>query len=141
MAYTILQVEKLTGISSHTLRFWAKKGLFPLVYKDDNLIKYFSDKDVEWARWIDYLRKSQMDIKSIKEYIDLAIKGESSTLKRHSMIKKQREILANNISNLQEVLQKLDDKIRIYDSMLNDGKDGLNPESKEYIGCSKDGCL
>lgn len=36
MAYTIKDVENLTGISSHTLRFWAKKGLFPFVQKDSN---------------------------------------------------------------------------------------------------------
>ena len=52
MAYTIIEVEKKTGVSSHTLRFWAKKGLFPFVEKDDNQVKYFSERDVEWVRWI-----------------------------------------------------------------------------------------
>lgn len=47
MAYTIIEVEKLTGISSHTLRFWAKKGLFPFVQKDTHQVKYFADSDVE----------------------------------------------------------------------------------------------
>lgn len=36
MAYTI-KVEKETKISAYTLRFWAKKGLFPFVQKDKNL--------------------------------------------------------------------------------------------------------
>lgn len=36
MAYTIKKVEKETKISAHTLRFWAKKGLFPFVQKDEN---------------------------------------------------------------------------------------------------------
>lgn len=47
MAYTIKEVEKETKISTHTLRFWAKKGLFPFVQKDENSVKYFSKSDIE----------------------------------------------------------------------------------------------
>lgn len=56
MAYTIKKVEKETKISAHTLRFWAKKGLFPFVQKDENSVKYFSKSDIEWAKWIEWLR-------------------------------------------------------------------------------------
>ena len=31
MAKTIIEVEKQTGISSRTIRFWPSKGLFPFV--------------------------------------------------------------------------------------------------------------
>ena len=34
MAYTIIEVERKTGVASRTLRFWADKGLFPFVQKD-----------------------------------------------------------------------------------------------------------
>lgn len=34
MAYTIIEVERKTGVSSRTLRFWLDKGLFPFVEKD-----------------------------------------------------------------------------------------------------------
>lgn len=47
MAYVIKEVEKETKINSHILRFWAKKGLFPFVQKDENGVKYFSKSDVE----------------------------------------------------------------------------------------------
>nr|WP_230100079.1 MerR family DNA-binding transcriptional regulator [Campylobacter jejuni] len=33
MAYTIIEVERKTGVSSRTLRFWLDKGLFPFVEK------------------------------------------------------------------------------------------------------------
>ena len=82
MAYTIIEVERKTGVSSHTLRFWAKKGLFPFVQKDDNKVKYFSKRDVEWVGWINWLRKSQMDIPSIRHYIQLANQGEGTAKER-----------------------------------------------------------
>ena len=93
MAYTIIEVERKTGVSSHTLRFWAKKGLFPFVQKDDNKVKYFSKSDVEWVGWINWLRKSQMDIPSIRHYIQLANQGEDTAKERRDMIARQKEIL------------------------------------------------
>lgn len=33
MAYTIIEVEKLTGVPSRKLRFWCDKGLFPFIEK------------------------------------------------------------------------------------------------------------
>ena len=47
MAYTIIEVERKTGVASRTLRFWADKGLFPFVQKDSNGVRYFSEKDVQ----------------------------------------------------------------------------------------------
>lgn len=47
MAYTIIEVERMTEISSHTLRFWIKKGLFPGLDFDENGARYFSQSDVD----------------------------------------------------------------------------------------------
>ena len=43
MAYTIIEVERKTGVASRILRFWADKGLFPFVQKDSNGVRYFSE--------------------------------------------------------------------------------------------------
>ncbi|WP_260604707.1 MerR family transcriptional regulator [Campylobacter sp. MIT 99-7217] len=52
MTYTIIEVERLTKMPSRTLRFWANKGLFPFLEKDENEVRYFSKKDIEWVHWI-----------------------------------------------------------------------------------------
>lgn len=44
MSYTIIDVERQTGISSRTLRFWATKDLFPFAQKDKNGVRYFTDR-------------------------------------------------------------------------------------------------
>lgn len=136
MAYTIIEVEKKTGVSSHTLRFWAKKGLFPFVEKDDNQVKYFSERDVEWVRWINWFRKSQMDIPTIKHYINLANKGDETAQERRDIIARQREIVADNIDELKAVLETLNYKIGVYDEMLEKNLDGFNPQSKQYKKCN-----
>ena len=131
MAYTIIEVEKKTGVSSHTLRFWAKKGLFPFVEKDDNQVKYFSERDVEWVRWINWFRKSQMDIPTIKHYINLANKGDETAQERRDIIARQREIVAYSIYELKMFLDTLYYKIGVYYKMLSKNPDGFNPQNKQ----------
>nr|WP_251819755.1 MerR family transcriptional regulator [Campylobacter jejuni] len=67
MAYTIIEVERKTGVSSRTLRFWLDKGLFPFVEKDKNGVRYFSEKDLEWVIWVDCYRQIGMRLRILKD--------------------------------------------------------------------------
>ncbi|WP_250541025.1 MerR family transcriptional regulator [Campylobacter jejuni] len=67
MAYTIIEVERKTGVSSRTLRFWLDKGLFPFVEKDKNGVRYFSEKDLEWVIWVDCYRQISMRLRILKD--------------------------------------------------------------------------
>lgn len=137
MAFTIIDVEKQTGVSSHTIRFWAKKGLFPFVQKDKNKIKYFSKSDVEWVKWIEWLRTSGMSIKQIKHYIDLCPLGIESAKERQNMLKETMKHLEEQIKSLKESHKVLKRKVEIYEDMLKEEVDGFNPQSKDYTPCDK----
>ncbi|ECH6177206.1 MerR family transcriptional regulator [Campylobacter jejuni] len=137
MAYTIKKVEKETKISAHTLRFWAKKGLFPFVQKDENSVKYFSKSDIEWAKWIEWLRISGMPIEQVKHYIKLCSLGIKTAKERQEMLKQTKKKLQNQIKTLKESEKVLSKKIKIYEEMLANEVDGFNPESKDYQSCDK----
>lgn len=132
MAYTIIDVERKTGISSHTLRFWVKKGLFPFIERDKNGVKYFSQRDVGWAEWIECLRSIGMSIKDIKTYITLSAQGIKTAESRQEMLIKQRDIIQSHIKDLKKSLKKIEDKIETYDEIIKSGIDFFNPESKDY---------
>ncbi|WP_245892596.1 MerR family transcriptional regulator [Helicobacter valdiviensis] len=66
MAYTIIEVERKTGVASRTLRFWLSKGVFPYVEKDKKGVHYFSEKDLQWVLWVDCYRQIDMSIKDLK---------------------------------------------------------------------------
>ncbi|RDU72088.1 MerR family transcriptional regulator [Helicobacter brantae] len=127
MAYIIKEVEKLTGISSHTLRFWAKKGLFPFVQKDHNQVRYFANSDVDWARFIECMRSVGMSIEHIKDYIALCQKGVESIEERKAMLVAQREETIKKIQAFSEALNHLDYKIAFYEEMSKNNQDPLNP--------------
>ena len=132
MAYTIIDVERKTGISSHTLRFWVKKGLFPFIERNKNGVKYFSQRDVGWVEWIACLRSIGMSIKDIKTYITLSAQGIKTAESRQEMLIKQRDIIQSHIKDLNKSLKKLQSKIETYDEIIKTGIDFFNPESSDY---------
>ncbi|RDU53297.1 MerR family transcriptional regulator [Helicobacter sp. MIT 00-7814] len=117
MAYTIIEVERQTGIASRTLRFWASKGLFPALQKDSNNIRYFSKKDVEWACWINCFREMGMSIDELRQYIELAELGDETIMERRDMIVRQKQNVLEEISRLHTILGVIDRKIAYYDEM------------------------
>lgn len=125
MAYTIKKVEKETKISAHTLRFWAKKGLFPFVQKDENSVKYFSKSDIEWVKWIEWLRISGMPIEQIKHYIKLCSLGIKTAKERQEMLKQTKKKLQNQIKTLKESEKVLSKKIKFMKKCLQMKSMGL----------------
>lgn len=133
MAYTIIEVERKTGIPSRTLRFWADKGIFPYVEKDKNGVRYFSEKDLQWVIWVDCYRQIGMSIKDLKDYIALCVKGKSTAKERLEIILNLKEKTLEDMQKLQIILEKLNFKVNYYEKMIKENKDELNPSSKDYV--------
>ncbi len=117
MAYTIIEVERKTGIPSTKIRFWIKKGLFPFLQSDKNNMRYFSEVDIEALRWIEYLRQTKMDIKTIKLYMDLYMQGESTIGERKEIVKNQIEYVKADLAKTQEILRVLEQKHKFYEEL------------------------
>lgn len=132
MSYTIIDVERQTGISSRTLRFWATKNLFPFTQKDKNGVRYFSKSDVEWAQWIDCLRSLDMSIEDIRTYLYLFSLGVKTATKRKHLLQKQQIKIEEHITKLHSSLKKIKKKISIYEDIEEMGVDLLDQQSKYY---------
>lgn len=83
--YTIGQVSKMFGLSISTLRYYDKEGLIPELNKDQSGIRRFDDQSVESIRVIECLKKSGMQIKEIREFMDWCIQGDQTLEKRKEM--------------------------------------------------------
>ncbi|MCX2717716.1 MerR family transcriptional regulator [Helicobacter sp. MIT 21-1697] len=117
MAYTIIEVERKTGIPSTKIRFWIKKGLFPFLQSDHNNVRYFSKHDIEALFWVEYLRETKMNIKTIKLYMDLYAQGESTNAQRKEIVRKQIEYVKADLAKTQEILRILEKKYQHYESL------------------------
>lgn len=85
MSYTIGQVAEMMGVTPSTLRYYDQEGLLPNI-KRKNGIRIFEDKDFRWLRVLNCLKNTNMPIKKIKEYCELAKKGDSTLEERYKLI-------------------------------------------------------
>lgn len=126
--YTIKEVAEKMDVSEHTLRFWAKSGLFPFVKRNEHNIRQFSDNDLEWVKIVKCLRSVGTDNKSIKRYIDLCIVGDSTIPARYEIIQATKFKAQQRMSELQQQLELLDFKEKFYQNLIkNNLKDSWNP--------------
>ena len=137
MAYTIIEVERATNIPSRKIRFWLDKGLFPFVERDENGVRYFAKSDMEWLKWIEWLRQCGMSLNEIRAYAEALSGGIKTAQKRRALLQKSYANLQTHIASLQEISQKLETKLRMYDEMIEKGVDTFNPQSRDYKECKK----
>lgn len=129
MTYTIIEVERKSGISSRKIRFWLDKGLFPHLYKDKNGVRYFSEKDIDWLCWVNLYRALGMSIKDIQHYKNLCDKGESTLEERLKIIQAQKAKNLAEIVNLQVAIAMLEYKEQLYIELTGKGKTKYKPRS------------
>ena len=75
--YTIGQVSEMFNLPVSTLRYYDKEGLFPNIQRSSGIRK-FSDREVESLRMIECLKKSVMEIKDIKQFMQWCSEGSST---------------------------------------------------------------
>ena len=78
MVYTVGEMAKLLGVTASTLRYYDKEGLLPFVERSSGGIRMFRESDIEWLRVIECMKKAGMSIKDIRQYIELALKGDDT---------------------------------------------------------------
>lgn len=133
MSYSISEVAKMLNVSTYTIRYYDKEGLFPFV-KRVNGIRVFEDKDFPWLRMLNCLKNLNMPIKKIKEYVDLALKGDETLKERYDLILEQEESIEKQIKELKYYKKQIDFKKAYYEKALEAGteeavKDWPNPEA------------
>jgi len=111
--------SKITGISAHTLRYYEKIGIFRNVNRNSSGHRSFSDSDVLWAEFIKRLKDTGMALGEILEYADLREKGEHTIDLRMALLKKHANLLEEKISFEKRNLEKLNDKIKYYENLMN----------------------
>jgi len=121
MVYTVGEMAKLLGVPSSTLRYYDKEGLLPFVERSSGGIRMFKDEDFEWLQVIGCLKKSGMSIKDIREYIVLAMQGDSTIDERLQLFYRQREILREQMRELQRTMDALDYKCWFYETAKKAG--------------------
>ena len=105
MAYTVGKMARRLGVPASTIRYYDKEGLLPFVGRSSGGIRVFTEKDFEWLRIIECLKKTGMSLKDIREYIELAMQGDRDQFARRlKLFRKQRTVLETRMAELQQTM-------------------------------------
>ncbi|QAA31970.1 MerR family transcriptional regulator [Clostridium manihotivorum] len=114
MSYTIKQVAERTNLSDHTLRYYDREGLMPLLKRSASGIRNYSENDICWIELINCLKNSGMSLGEIKEFMNLCLKGEETCEERKEILQKHKENILNQIERLNNSLGIIDYKLDHY---------------------------
>lgn len=122
LMYTIGQVAEMFGLPVSTLRYYDKQGLFPELERSSGIRK-FGSRELEALRLIECLKRSGMQIKDIKQFIDWCEQGPSTFALRKELFTKQKISVEEEIAHLNKVLDMLRFKCWFYEQAIVDGTD------------------
>lgn len=120
MLYTVGERARFLNVSASTLRYYDKEGLLPFVERSNSGIRMFSDKDYEWLKIIECLKKSGLSIKEIRSYIDMTKRGDDSLEERLQLFEERKKDVERQMKELQETLDLLKYKCWYYEMAIQD---------------------
>lgn len=120
--YTIGQVAKMYSLPVSTLRYYDKEGLFPNLERTSG-IRRFSDRELEALHVIECLKRSGLEIKDIKQFMQWCAQGSSTYEQRHELFLRQRETVEAEMEKLRRVKAMIDFKCWYYETAVADGSE------------------
>jgi len=128
---TIKDAAEVTGISIDNLRYYERIGLIPEVPRTYSGIRDYDEMSLNWIDFAMRFKKGGVPLEAIHEYIQLAIKGESTKVARKEILLEAKENLEEKIREIQESLDVINYKLDTYDQKCG-------PVTKELIEAWKE---
>jgi DNA-binding transcriptional MerR regulator len=122
---SIGEVSALTGLTTHTLRFYEQEGLFAApVRRNAAGRRVFTAAEVEWLRVCTKLRSSGMPLPEIRHYAELVLDGPGNEAERLEILRRHEAKVQQQLADLQDALDIIHRKVEIYARHLTDGTAG-----------------
>lgn len=112
--FSIQQVASMTGLSTHTLRYYEKIGLIKNVQRDQTGYRQYTDVDLAWIQFLIRLRVTGMPMLKMKQFSDLRQKGDSTITARKELLEEHYKDVLGEIEELELNSQKIEEKIAHY---------------------------
>lgn len=125
----IAEAAEKYGLSKETLRYYERIGLIPTVARDKNGVRNYGESDCAWIEFIKCMRSAGLPIETLVKYVALSHQGEETYKERKQLLITQRDILAVRIVEMQNSLERLNQKIKNYDTWVHEAKTAFPEKS------------
>lgn len=120
--YTIGQVSEQFGLPISTLRYYDKEGLFPNMRRDSGIRK-FGEREMDAIRIIECLKRSGLEIKDIKQFMEWCVQGSETYPQRRELFLRQKAAVELELERMNRVLDMLKYKCWYYEEAIKDGNE------------------
>ena len=117
--YSMKETCEKTGLTYDTLKFYCNEGLIPNVKRNKSNYRVFDDNDINWIKTLSCLKKCDMSIIEIKEYLDLCLKGKKSIPERQVILDTKLEELELKKQEIEEAINYVKWKQNFYKDVLS----------------------
>ena len=114
---TIAEVSKKYNLTQDTIRYYEKIGLLPQIPRSKNGIRNFDEQSCRWIEFIKCMRDAGMEIEILIKYVSLFRKGKDTVSERKELLKEQKEKLLIKQKKINDTLERLNYKIKLYDEI------------------------
>ena len=116
--YSIQDVSKKTGLSTHTLRYYEKEGLISGVERSQGGFRQYTDEDLERLGLICCLKNTGMSIQEIARFVQLTHEGDHTLEERVELLRAHREQVLARMAEMQRHLEKVTWKLNFFTEKL-----------------------
>ncbi|HHL4083448.1 MULTISPECIES: MerR family transcriptional regulator [unclassified Burkholderia] len=113
---TIGQVAELTGVSTHTLRYYEQAGLLRAISRTAAGHRLYAPADLDWLAFVMRLKATGMPIAQMQAFAVLREQGASTFGARRDLLVAHRDAVRAHIAELQASLDAIGDKIAYYEA-------------------------
>jgi Predicted transcriptional regulators len=111
--YKIGDFSEIVGLNSPTLRYYEKEGLIK-PNRTENGVRYYTEQDAKWVRFLLHLKSTGMTIEQLKRYVKLRAEGDSTINQRIELLEEVRRNFEIQYQQLQDSWMILNDKLDWY---------------------------
>ncbi len=119
---TIAEVSKKYNLTADTLRYYERIGLLPPVPRTQGGFRDYDEESCRWIELMKCMRSAGVQIDALIEYVRLFRQGDATAAQRKALLEQQRDQLTVRMEEMQSSLDRLNDKIDMYDRTLTSGE-------------------
>lgn len=124
--HSIKEVSEMMELPISTIRYYDKEGLLPFLKRTESGYRIFSESDVNMLKIIECFKKTGMSISEIKQFVHWIKEGDSSLQQRYDLFKNRKEIVLNEMKNLEKQLELIDHKLWYYKTAIEAGTEEIH---------------
>ena len=129
MTYTIKQVSEMMSLPVSTIRYYDKMGLIPFLEKNESGYRIFKEKDISMLRIIECFKNTGAIIKKgkiVKVGKMKEIMGDESLEERYQLFVRRKEIVLEEMRQLEKQLETIDHKLWYYETAIEAGTEDIH---------------